>query len=166
MFSMCSELTPRAHIPDTRIPQLMQPWEQDGLGGPTNCMLEQAVPQIVKWSKLSNKLYSSVSWLTNECNTPPNDAFSPVRWGVGTRPGHRFVPMAKKSIVIDFSYYRLENLKKMHYIWSVRPIFYWFPQCPYANFSDKEYFFENYCGIDFNDLFPSDILFSNLIVEL
>ena len=26
MFSMCSELTPRAHIPDTRIPQLMQPW--------------------------------------------------------------------------------------------------------------------------------------------
>ena len=26
MFSMCSELTPRAHIRDTRIPQLMQPW--------------------------------------------------------------------------------------------------------------------------------------------
>ena len=25
MFSMCSELTPRACIPDTRIPQLMQP---------------------------------------------------------------------------------------------------------------------------------------------
>ena len=28
MFSMCSELTPRAHIPDTRIPQLMQPCER------------------------------------------------------------------------------------------------------------------------------------------
>ena len=28
MFSMCSELTPRARIPDTRIPQLMQPWFQ------------------------------------------------------------------------------------------------------------------------------------------
>ena len=26
MFSMCSSLTPRARIPDTRIPQLMQPW--------------------------------------------------------------------------------------------------------------------------------------------
>ena len=25
MFSMCSELTPRARIPDNRIPQLMQP---------------------------------------------------------------------------------------------------------------------------------------------
>ena len=25
MFSMCSELNPRARIPDTRIPQLMQP---------------------------------------------------------------------------------------------------------------------------------------------
>ena len=28
MFSMCSELTPRARIPDTRIPQFMQPWSQ------------------------------------------------------------------------------------------------------------------------------------------
>ena len=27
MFSMCSELTPRAHVPDNRIPQLMQPCE-------------------------------------------------------------------------------------------------------------------------------------------
>ena len=26
MFPVCSELTPRARIPDTRIPQLMQPW--------------------------------------------------------------------------------------------------------------------------------------------
>ena len=26
MFSMCSELTPRARIPDTMIPQFMQPW--------------------------------------------------------------------------------------------------------------------------------------------
>ena len=26
MFSMCSELTPCALIPDSRIPQLMQPW--------------------------------------------------------------------------------------------------------------------------------------------
>ena len=32
MFSMCSELTPRAPIPDTRIPQLMQPWGQGGEG--------------------------------------------------------------------------------------------------------------------------------------
>ena len=29
MFSMCSKLTPRAPIPDTRIPQLMQPWLTD-----------------------------------------------------------------------------------------------------------------------------------------
>ena len=28
MFSMCSELAPRAHVPDNRIPQLMQPWSQ------------------------------------------------------------------------------------------------------------------------------------------
>ena len=31
MFSMCSELTPCARIPDTRIPQLMQPWLQKRL---------------------------------------------------------------------------------------------------------------------------------------
>ena len=30
MFSMCSELTPRALIPDTRIPQFMQPWPAVG----------------------------------------------------------------------------------------------------------------------------------------
>ena len=31
MFSMCSELTPRAHVPDNRIPQLMQPCLIDDL---------------------------------------------------------------------------------------------------------------------------------------
>ena len=31
MFSMCSELTPRARIPDTRIPQFMQPYSKDDL---------------------------------------------------------------------------------------------------------------------------------------
>ena len=31
MFSMCSELTPHAPIPDTRIPQLMQPWLSDDI---------------------------------------------------------------------------------------------------------------------------------------
>ena len=29
MFSMCSELTPRARIPDSRIPQFMQPWSME-----------------------------------------------------------------------------------------------------------------------------------------
>ena len=33
MFSMCSELTPRAHVPDNRIPQLMQPWRGGVLEG-------------------------------------------------------------------------------------------------------------------------------------
>ena len=32
MFSMCSKLTPRARIPDTRIPQLMQPWVRSAFG--------------------------------------------------------------------------------------------------------------------------------------
>ena len=31
MFSMCCELTPLARIPDTRIPQLMQPWSTPGV---------------------------------------------------------------------------------------------------------------------------------------
>ena len=38
MFSMCSELTPRARILDTRIPQLMQPCMQNSIRikGPNN----------------------------------------------------------------------------------------------------------------------------------
>ena len=37
MFSMCSELTPRAPIPDTRIPQLMQPWIYHYMMQPHQC---------------------------------------------------------------------------------------------------------------------------------
>ena len=37
---MCSELAPRAHVPDNRIPQLMQPWtgvdNMIGLGSDKN----------------------------------------------------------------------------------------------------------------------------------
>ena len=41
MFSMCSELTPRARIPDTRIPQLMQPCGgEGGVGGRGNGLQE------------------------------------------------------------------------------------------------------------------------------
>ena len=45
MFSMCSELTPRARIPDTRIPQLMQPCPCIGKGKSFNEdeVLNQAV---------------------------------------------------------------------------------------------------------------------------
>ena len=39
MFSMCSELTPRARIPDTRIPQLMQPCAQVLHGTTWYCMV-------------------------------------------------------------------------------------------------------------------------------
>ena len=50
MFSMCSELTPRAHIPDNRIPQLMQP-----------CLLNNRIRSFIlssSWSqrKPSNKI--------------------------------------------------------------------------------------------------------------
>ena len=53
MFSMCSELTPHAHIPDTRIPQLMQPCPSENslpflisyhhwLGGTGNCLPQES----------------------------------------------------------------------------------------------------------------------------
>ena len=42
MFSMCSELTPRAPIPDTRIPQLMQPWG----GGKTQMMTKPSTKEF------------------------------------------------------------------------------------------------------------------------
>ena len=47
MFSMCSELTPRARIPDTRIPQLMQP-----------C-----------WARIVYKMYSLDKTFVRKCKT-------------------------------------------------------------------------------------------------
>ena len=44
MFSMCSELTPHPPIPDTRIPQLMQPWYHAIL---FNTMQYHSIPCIV-----------------------------------------------------------------------------------------------------------------------
>ena len=38
MFSMCSELAPRAHVPDNRIPQLMQPWFLDAYKDGANAL--------------------------------------------------------------------------------------------------------------------------------
>ena len=45
MFSMCSELTPRAHVPDNRIPQLMQP-----------CSLQRKT-NLWKWEIFSKLCY-------------------------------------------------------------------------------------------------------------
>ena len=47
MFSMCSELTPRARIPDTRITQLMQP-----------C-----------WARIVYKMYSLDKTFVRKCKT-------------------------------------------------------------------------------------------------
>ena len=51
MFSMCFELTPRARILDTRIPQLMQPWAW------------------VAWSTLSKKVIKRYKVLSKKCTT-------------------------------------------------------------------------------------------------
>ena len=48
MFSMCSELTPRAHIPDTGIPQLMQPC--------TGAMSYTTIHYAVSWVAMSYSL--------------------------------------------------------------------------------------------------------------
>ena len=55
MFSMCSELTPRARIPDTRIPQLMQPCCATALGG-------QVLLYSV-WLNVFVTRFASLSWL-------------------------------------------------------------------------------------------------------
>ena len=53
MFSMCSELTPRARIPDTRIPQLMQPWRAavpSGYPNPTRYPVFLSIPDPTRFS--------------------------------------------------------------------------------------------------------------------
>ena len=44
MFSMCPELTPRARIPDSRLPQFMQPWVQV-------LLTLKLLPLLSKWCK-------------------------------------------------------------------------------------------------------------------
>ena len=54
MFSMCSELTPRAPIPDGRMAQFMQPWHEYDSITITHTFLQQGVLQWSGWM---------VSWL-------------------------------------------------------------------------------------------------------
>ena len=63
MFSMCSELTPRARNPDIRIPQLMQPCVNDVLGMLLNKLFDTSqsigfrliwaagISQLSRWSR-------------------------------------------------------------------------------------------------------------------
>ena len=54
MFSMCSELTPRAHVPDNRIPQLMQPCSFPTLMSSMRCKSKK--PRKVRQKKKKNKI--------------------------------------------------------------------------------------------------------------
>ena len=59
MFSMCSELTPRARIPDTRIPQFMQPCL--GLG-----LVNVGRPIYNQWLLITNVAkYQRFCWSIN-----------------------------------------------------------------------------------------------------
>ena len=59
MFSMCSELTPRARILDTRIPQLMQPCfqgaEEQLILMMMELMMMVVLPTIVMMMMISSK---------------------------------------------------------------------------------------------------------------
>ena len=61
MFSMCSELTPRARIPDTRIPQLMQPCQgiRSLLWIPAEMIKRKIILQCIP----NTTLWSRASWL-------------------------------------------------------------------------------------------------------
>ena len=54
MFSMCSELTPRARIPDTRIPQLMQPcmWKGRFLKKKRNIFFTKPTPRMKTFNEI------------------------------------------------------------------------------------------------------------------
>ena len=73
MFSMCSELTPRAPIPDTRIPQLMQPCHSPS----KTVILQLTLRTPHEWN--CNKLGAP-----RQCNIVINwgDPSSPIRYNV------------------------------------------------------------------------------------
>ena len=61
MFSMCSELTPRAPVPDNRIPQLMQPWSELTKTTRTSCSIITHHPLWWALPYLSTQLFSTTS---------------------------------------------------------------------------------------------------------
>ena len=68
MFSMCSELTPRAPIPDTRIPQLMQPWQHPS----------RTLVQLIGKAKYFEKLCSPVLRTLGIHDTPSLPPLQPI----------------------------------------------------------------------------------------
>ena len=69
MFSMCSGLTPRARITDTRIPQLMQPWvEQYSAESAIDIRTSPVQPKYLLYDAMHNQLTEgaicfSLHWL-------------------------------------------------------------------------------------------------------
>ena len=73
MFSMCSKFTPRARIPNTRIPQLMQPCVNDVLGMLLNKLFDMSqniglrliwaagISQLSRWSQ---KIVTVIDYLS------------------------------------------------------------------------------------------------------
>ena len=63
MFSMCSELTLRARIPDTRIPQVMQPCRQTGF---------KMLVEYYTWWNMSVRAFYLKTKLIDPDVTPPS----------------------------------------------------------------------------------------------
>ena len=76
MFSMCSELTPCAHIPDTRIPQLMQPCHMEAKFDKKNIPPEDLFGHCYKYSPLGH-LHVFV-WQHFHFSRIQNICFAPV----------------------------------------------------------------------------------------
>ena len=105
MFSMCSELTPRAPIPDTRIPQLMQPCFEKEIACKYVMMRESAMSAKVKMNTLTQEVIrrlrntrASLDW--NEYKAPILTEFCKKMARSGYPEEYRYVVI--KSGVLGF----------------------------------------------------------------
>ena len=91
---MCSELAPRAHIPDTRIPQLMQPWR---INSQSQCSIVKSC--ILTTNCISNT-YHLLSLAPHFCLTespPIKDNSGKVRGSISTATSHIMLPSSKNQ---------------------------------------------------------------------
>ena len=106
MFSMCSELTPRARIQDTRIPQLVQPWQ----GGWVQLGVVSPVPPEFHvsffWPHVRS-LCCLVSLSASKLRTPARTPWycQPMTIQTGSR-GNNWIMMRGKGALISRPWFK------------------------------------------------------------
>ena len=112
MFSMCSELTPRAHVPDNRIPQLMQPCLEHNFQPTWNTIFNQPEAQFPtnlkhNFQPTSNTIFNQPQ---TQLSTSLNTLFYQPKTQFCTNLKHNFLLTWNTSFSTNLKHMPMENL--------------------------------------------------------